>query len=255
MCPMWMNWSLIPSTHRDRSIRTYLVIADRLAGSASRWRRLVATGLWCVTACRRPGFPERPGPGRVPWPPEATPLLGLGEPWPPEAWSVWLRIRWLRSDVVAVAGRGPGRESGGRAGARVAHWLAEPASCFCGRALRRVGAVSEAARRRRPGQSVHTRHSRGAGLAGGLPQRHLPLHPGRVQLDVPEFWFGIITRQAIRRGTFVSVNHLIQRIRAYVQHWNANAEPFVWTATAEDILAKVRLVQTNVRKLVQNNSK
>lgn len=31
--------------------------------------------------------------------------------------------------------------------------------------------------------------------------------------------------------------------------------PFVWTATAEEILAKVRLVQTKVRKLVQNNSK
>lgn len=37
--------------------------------------------------------------------------------------------------------------------------------------------------------------------------------------------------------------------------WNTHAEPFVWTATAHDILAKVRLVQTNVKKLVQNNSK
>jgi hypothetical protein len=75
-------------------------------------------------------------------------------------------------------------------------------------------------------------------------------HEGGIRI-----WFGIITRQAIRRGTFVSVNHLVHRIRAYVEHWNATAEPFVWTATAEDILAKVRLVQTNVTKLVQNNSK
>jgi hypothetical protein len=51
-----------------------------------------------------------------------------------------------------------------------------------------------------------------------------------------ETWFGIITRQAIRRGTFVSVNHLIARIRDYVRHWNATAEPFAWTATAEEIL-------------------
>ncbi len=78
---------------------------------------------------------------------------------------------------------------------------------------------------------------------------------GSSWMNQIEIWFGIITRQAIRRGTFVSVNHLIQRIRAYVEHWNANAEPFVWTATAEDILTKVRLVQTNVKKLVQNNSK
>jgi transposase len=78
---------------------------------------------------------------------------------------------------------------------------------------------------------------------------------GSSWLNQIESWFGIITRQAIRRGTFVSVNHLIDRIRTYVQHWNAEAEPFVWTATADEILAKVRAVQTNVKKLVQNNSK
>jgi len=78
---------------------------------------------------------------------------------------------------------------------------------------------------------------------------------GSSWMNQIEIWFGIITRQAIRRGTFVSVNHLIQRIRAYVKHWNADAEPFAWTATANEILAKVRLVQTTVRKLVQNNSK
>jgi transposase len=78
---------------------------------------------------------------------------------------------------------------------------------------------------------------------------------GSSWMNQIEIWFGIITKQAIRRGTFVSVNHLIQRIRTYVEHWNASAEPFAWTATAEEILAKVRLVQTNVRKLVENNSK
>jgi transposase len=78
---------------------------------------------------------------------------------------------------------------------------------------------------------------------------------GSSWMNQIEIWFGIITRQAIRRGTFVSVNHLIARIRDYVKHWNANAEPFVRTATADEILAKVRLVHTNVRKLVQNNSK
>jgi transposase len=78
---------------------------------------------------------------------------------------------------------------------------------------------------------------------------------GSSWMNQIEIWFGIITRQAIRRGTFVSVNHLIQRIRDYVEHWNTTAEPFVWTATADQILAKVRAVQTNVKKLVQNNSK
>jgi len=69
-----------------------------------------------------------------------------------------------------------------------------------------------------------------------------------------ETWFGIATKQAIRRGTFTSVTALIDRIRRYVAHWNADATPFTWTATADEILAKVRWVQTNVKQLVANNS-
>ena len=69
-----------------------------------------------------------------------------------------------------------------------------------------------------------------------------------------ETFFGIITKQAIRRGTFTSVNALVNRIRTYIEHWNTDAQPFVWTATAEEILAKVRWVESNVKKLVANNS-
>jgi PA domain len=61
---------------------------------------------------------------------------------------------------------------------------------------------------------------------------------------------GPITKQAIRRGTFTSISQLIQRIRDYVQYWNTSAEPFVWTATADEILAKVRWVETNIKQLV-----
>ncbi len=70
-----------------------------------------------------------------------------------------------------------------------------------------------------------------------------------------ETWFGIITRQSIRRGTFTSVKALLNRIRDYITHWNTNPAPFVWTASADEILAKVRVVQTNIRKLVENNTK
>ena len=66
---------------------------------------------------------------------------------------------------------------------------------------------------------------------------------GSSWLNQIETWFGVITRQAIRRGTFSSVKVLIKRIHDYIAHWNSNAEPFVWTATADEILAKVRLVQ------------
>ena len=42
---------------------------------------------------------------------------------------------------------------------------------------------------------------------------------------------------------------------AYIAHWNSNPKPFTWTATADEILAKVGLVQGNIKKLVENNSK
>jgi hypothetical protein len=43
--------------------------------------------------------------------------------------------------------------------------------------------------------------------------------------------------------------------RDYIGRWNANPRPFVWTATTDEILAKVRVVQSNTRKLVDNNGK
>jgi transposase len=78
---------------------------------------------------------------------------------------------------------------------------------------------------------------------------------GASWMNQIESWFGIITRQSIRRGTFSSVKTLIKQIRDYITHWNADAKPFAWTATADEILAKVRIVQANIKKLVDNNSK
>ena len=54
-----------------------------------------------------------------------------------------------------------------------------------------------------------------------------------------EIFFSIVTRQAIRRGSFTSVKDLIAKIEDYLAAHNNNPKPFVWTATADDILAKV----------------
>jgi hypothetical protein len=51
-----------------------------------------------------------------------------------------------------------------------------------------------------------------------------------------EVFFGIITRQAIRRGTFTSVKDLIGAIRRFIEAWNDHYHPFIWTKTAEEIL-------------------
>ena len=52
-------------------------------------------------------------------------------------------------------------------------------------------------------------------------------------------WFALITQRAIRRGSFCSVKDLIQKIDAFVQHYNRSSRPSVWTATADSILEKI----------------
>jgi transposase len=59
-------------------------------------------------------------------------------------------------------------------------------------------------------------------------------------LNLVERWFREITDQRIRRGTFRSVEQLIQAITEYVEHNNQTPKPFVWTAKANEILAKVQ---------------
>jgi transposase len=53
-----------------------------------------------------------------------------------------------------------------------------------------------------------------------------------------ETWFGVLTRQAVRRGSFGSVKELIAMIDAFTHQWNEGASPFVWVKTADRILAK-----------------
>ena len=55
-------------------------------------------------------------------------------------------------------------------------------------------------------------------------------------LNLVEVFFGIITRQAIRRGSFASVHQLVTAIRTFIDGWNDRAHPFIWTKTADQIL-------------------
>jgi transposase len=59
-------------------------------------------------------------------------------------------------------------------------------------------------------------------------------------LNLVERWFREITDNRIRRGTFRNVEQLIQAIMDYIQEHNRSPKPFVWTAKAEEILAKVQ---------------
>jgi len=59
-------------------------------------------------------------------------------------------------------------------------------------------------------------------------------------LNQVEIWFNIITQKAIRRGTFRSVKDLVSKIDQFVNHYNKETQPFVWTATADSILEKIK---------------
>jgi transposase len=59
-------------------------------------------------------------------------------------------------------------------------------------------------------------------------------------LNMVEIFFGIITRQAIRRGSFASVKDLTTAIRTFIDGWNNRCQPFTWTKTADDILDHAR---------------
>ena len=58
-------------------------------------------------------------------------------------------------------------------------------------------------------------------------------------LNQVERWFAILTSREIRRGSFASAKDLVARITAFVAAYNTRSQPFAWTATADDILAKL----------------
>src|ERR1035438_3090128 len=59
-------------------------------------------------------------------------------------------------------------------------------------------------------------------------------------LNMVEIFCGIITRQAIRRGTFRSVNEPTARIGQFVDAYNDRCQPFTWTKDADQLLANIR---------------
>ena len=55
----------------------------------------------------------------------------------------------------------------------------------------------------------------------------------------------LITRQAIRRGTFTGVAELETAIRTYIDSYNERATPFTWTKTADELLGKIKRKSIN----------
>jgi hypothetical protein len=53
-----------------------------------------------------------------------------------------------------------------------------------------------------------------------------------------ETFFGLLTRQALRWGSFASVPDLVAAIGWYIAAWDADCHPFCWVKDADQILVK-----------------
>jgi len=69
-------------------------------------------------------------------------------------------------------------------------------------------------------------------------------------LNQVERWFRDLTDKNLRRGIFGSVPDLIASIEKYLAVTNNDPKPYVWTATAESILAKVQRARTTLERVV-----
>src|SRR5437899_5658225 len=68
-------------------------------------------------------------------------------------------------------------------------------------------------------------------------------------LNLVERWFRELTEKAIRRGSFVSVPDLKQAIEAFMQAWNENPKPFIWSSTVEDIIKKIDRARAKMEQI------
>jgi putative transposase len=73
------------------------------------------------------------------------------------------------------------------------------------------------------------------------PRWHLHFIPTYSSwLNLVERFFALLSDKTIRRGSFHSVRDLVAKIDHFVTHYNQTCKPFVWTATADSILAKLQ---------------
>jgi transposase len=68
-------------------------------------------------------------------------------------------------------------------------------------------------------------------------------------LNMVERWFAEITGKAVRRGSFSSVPDLVAAIEEFIEEWNRDPKPFIWTARAEDILEKIERCRRRLEEI------
>ena len=72
---------------------------------------------------------------------------------------------------------------------------------------------------------------------------------GASWLNMVERFFRDLSDKAIKRASFYNVDDLVGAITEYINAHNADPKPFIWTASANDILAKVKRARHALDKL------
>ena len=88
------------------------------------------------------------------------------------------------------------------------------------------------------------------GQAQALPHHFTPTSSS--WLNMVERFFRDITDKRIRRGVFASLADLESAINDYIAVHNTKPKPFIWTAKASDILAKVTRARAALHKSTSN---
>ena len=81
------------------------------------------------------------------------------------------------------------------------------------------------------------------------PRFHMHFTPTSASwLNMVERFFRNLTTNRLKRGIFRDLEELIMAVGQYIDRHNLNPKPFIWTASARDILPKV----TRARKALDN---
>ncbi|MGH1509944.1 transposase [Ralstonia solanacearum] len=82
------------------------------------------------------------------------------------------------------------------------------------------------------------------------PRFHVHFTPTSASwLNQVERWFATLTEKYIRRGTHRSTRQLEEAIRHYLDVYNANPRPFVWSKSADEILASLERFCARVQRV------
>ena len=86
------------------------------------------------------------------------------------------------------------------------------------------------------------------------PRFHLHFTPTSGSwLNLVERWFGELTNRKLRRSTHRSVKELETDVNAWIAAWNEDPKPFVWTKTADEILANLANYCTKINQLTNDS--